>query len=81
MHSLIDPPHERLAFFHSRTGGFSLHLCSYTLLDADCNDTGDLHRVAVVRVTAYSGERHYLRDRSDIRRFLVAVGRIDEVEL
>jgi hypothetical protein len=80
MHPLIEAPKLGAALFHSRCGGFPLHLCSYTLLDADSNDTAGLDQVVVIRVTALNGERFRLRDPDDIRRFLVAVGRLaDEV--
>ena len=77
MHALLDAPPISVALFHSRCGGFSLLLCSYALLDDNSNDTADLDHVVVVRVTALNGERFRLRDRDDIRHFLVAVGRLD----
>lgn len=80
MHPLIEAPSVGAALFHSRTGGFPLHLSSYVLLDADSNDTAELDQVVVIRVTALNGERFRLRDPGDIRRFLQAVGRLpDEV--
>jgi hypothetical protein len=80
MHATLDAPLTSAALFHSHSGGFPLLLCSYVLLDADSNDTADLDQVVVIRVTALNGERFRLRDRDDIRRFLVAVGRLaDEV--
>ncbi len=80
MHPLIEAPTLDAAFFHSRSGGFPLLLCSYVLLDADSNDTAELDQVVVIRVTALNGERFRLRDPGDIRRFLAAVGRLsDEV--
>ncbi len=80
MHTTLDAPLAGAALFHSRAGGFPLLLCTYTLLDTDGNETADLARVVVVRVTALNGERFRLRDPGDIRRFLVAVGRLsDEV--
>ncbi|GAB4443114.1 MAG: hypothetical protein OHK0015_42700 [Chloroflexi bacterium OHK40] len=80
MHPLIEAPIARAALFHSRAGGFPLLLCSYVLLDANCNDTFELEQVVVIRVTALNGERFRLRDSVDIRRFLVAVSRLsDEV--
>jgi len=78
MHTTLDAPLIGAALFHSRAGGFPLLLCSYTLLDENSNDTADLDRVVVVRVTAFNGERFRLRDRDDIRRFLIAAGRIDD---
>jgi hypothetical protein len=81
MHTTLDAPLIGAALFHSRCGGFPLHLCTYTLLDCDGNDTADLDRLVVIRVTALNGERFRLRDLGDIRRFLAAVGRTsDEVE-
>ena len=80
MHPLIKAPMLGAALFHSRTGGFPLHLCSYILLDADSNDTAELDQVVVIRVTALNGEHFRLRNAHDIRRFLQAVGRLaDEV--
>jgi len=83
MHPTLDAPLIGAALFHSRAGGFPLLLCTYALLDTDGNDTADLDRVVVVRVTALNGERFRLRNADDIRRFLVAVGRhcCDEVAL
>ena len=75
MHTLLDAPLTSAALFHSRAGGFPLLLCSYSLLDENSNDTADLDQAVVIRVTALNGERFRLRDPSDIRRFLVAVGR------
>ncbi len=81
MHPLIDAPLIGAALFHSRAGGFPLLLCSYALLDADGNPAADLACVAVLSVTALNGERFRLRDAEEIRRFLIAVGRlVDEVE-
>lgn len=80
MYTLLDAPLTSPALFHSRTGGFPLHFCTYALLDENSNDTADLNHVVVVRVTALNGERFRLRDPGDIRRFLAAIGRIpDEV--
>ncbi len=76
MHPLIKAPIAGAALFHSRAGGFPLLLCSYALLDADSNDTAELDQVVVIRVAALNGERFRLRDPDDIRRFLVAVGRL-----
>ena len=78
MHTTLDAPLTGAALFHSRAGGFPLLLCSYALLDENSNDTAELDRVVVVRVTAMNGERFRLRDADDIRRFLAAVGRIDD---
>jgi hypothetical protein len=89
MHPLIEAPVNGAALFHSRSGGFPLLLCSYVLLDSDSNDAAGLDQVAVERVMALNGGsqdeakplRFRLRDPGDIRRFLVAVGRLaDEVE-
>lgn len=74
MHPTIEAPATGAALFHSRAGGFPLFLCTYALLDENSNDTPDLHRIVVVRVTALNGERFRLRDSGDIRRFLAAVG-------
>jgi hypothetical protein len=80
MHGTLDAPIVGAALFHSRCGGFPLLLCSYVLLDEDSNNTADLDLVVVIRVKALNGERSYLRDHDDIRRFLTAVGRLaDEV--
>lgn len=80
MQAILDAPLTGAALFHSLAGGFPLLLCTYTLLDADSNETADLDQVVVVRVTALNGERFRLRDPGDIQRFLVAVGRLpDEV--
>lgn len=78
MHTTLDAPPIGAVLFHSRAGGFPLLLCSYALLDENSNATDDLDRLVVVRVTALNGERFRLRDRDDICRFLVAVGRIDD---
>ena len=78
MHTMLDTPLVGAALFHSRAGGFPLLLCSYALLDENSNDTAELDRVVVVRVTALNGERFRLRDPDDIRRFLGAVGRTDD---
>jgi hypothetical protein len=75
MHTTLDAPLIGAALFHSRSGGFPLHLCTYALLDENGNDTADLDRLVVIRVTALNGERFRLRDPGDIRRFLAAVGR------
>lgn len=81
MHTTLDAPPINAALFHSRAGGFPLLLCTYALLDEHSNDTSNLDHVVVIRVTALNGERFRLRDPGDIRRFLVAVGRLpDEVE-
>jgi hypothetical protein len=80
MHPLIEAPLTGATLFHSRSGGFPLLLCTYVLLDADCNDTAEPDQVVIIRVTALNGERFRLREPDDIRRFLVAVGRLaDEV--
>jgi hypothetical protein len=88
MHRLIEAPLTGAAQFHSRAGGFPLLLCSYALLDENSNDTAELDQVVIIRVTALNGGsqdeakplRFRLRDGEDIRRFLVAVGRLtDEV--
>ena len=76
MHTTLDAPLIGAALFHSRAGGFPLLHCTYALLDANSNDTADLDRVVVIRVTALNGERVRLRDADDIRRFLAAVGRL-----
>ena len=76
MHPLIEAPITGAALFHSRAGGFPLLLCTYALLDADSNEAAELDQVVVIRVTALNGERFRLRDPEDIRRFLVAVGRL-----
>lgn len=75
MQAILDAPLIGAALFHSRSGGFPLHLCTYALLDADSNDTADLDQVTIIRVTALNGERFRLRDPSDIQRFLATVGR------
>lgn len=81
MHTTLDAPLTGAALFHSRAGGFPLLFCTYVLLDENGNDTTDLERLVVIRVTAINGERFRLRDPGDISRFLVAVGRLpDEVE-
>lgn len=64
------------ALFHCCSGGFSLLLCTYVLIDANSNDTHDLDQVVAVRVTALNGVRFCLRAPDDIRRFLAAVGRL-----
>lgn len=81
MHTTLDAPPISAALFHSRAGGFPLHLCTYALLDADSNDTADLDQVVVVRITALNGERFRLRDPAEIRRFLIAVGRLSGEEV
>jgi hypothetical protein len=82
MHPTLDEPLTGHALFHSRAGGFPLFLCTYALLDEHSNDTTDLDRVVVIRVTTLNGERFRLRDPDDIRCFLAAVGRLaDEVAL
>jgi hypothetical protein len=78
MHTTLDAPLTGAALFHSHAGGFPLHLCTYTLLDADSNDTADLDQITVIRVTALNGEPFRLRDPDDIQRFLAAVGRIPD---
>jgi hypothetical protein len=78
MHTTLDAPLVSAALFHSRTGGFPLLLCSYALFDENSNDTAELDQVVVVRITVLNGERFRLRDPDDIRRFLAAVGRIDD---
>jgi hypothetical protein len=80
MHPFIEVPITGDTRFHCRAGGFSLHCCTYVLIDANGNDTADLEQLAVLRVTAINGERFRLRDPADIQRFLAAVGRrTDEV--
>lgn len=80
MHTTLDAPLTGAALFHSRASGFPLLLCTYVLLDENGNNTADLERLVVIRVTAINGERFRLRDPGDIQRFLVAVGRLlDEV--
>jgi hypothetical protein len=74
MHTLPDVPLTGAALFHSRAGGFPLHLCTYGLLDENGNDTTDLARLVVMRVTAVNGERFRLRDPDEIRQFLAAIG-------
>jgi hypothetical protein len=81
MHTTLDAPLISAALFHSRAGGFPLLLCTYTLLDADSNDTTDLDQVTVIRVTALNGERFRLRDPDDIQRFLIAIGRLSDEEV
>jgi hypothetical protein len=78
MHTLLDAPPSSAALFHSRCDGFPLLLCTYTLLDENSNNTDDLDRLVVIRVTALNGKRFRLRDRDDIRRFLAAVGRLTD---
>lgn len=78
MHTMLDALPISAALFHSRAGGFPLHLCTYVLLDADSNETTDLNRVVVIRVMALNGERFRLRDQDDIQRFLAAVGRLPD---
>jgi hypothetical protein len=81
MHTMFDAPPISAALFHSRSSGFPLLLCTYVLLDENGNDTADLERLVVIRVTALNSERFRLRDPGDIQRFLAAVGRLpDEVE-
>jgi hypothetical protein len=75
MHTTLDAPLTGTALFHSRSGGFPLLFSTYALLDENGNDTADLERLVVIRVTALNGERFRLRDPGDIRRFLAAVGR------
>ncbi len=80
MHPFIETPITDAALFHCRAGGFPLHRCTYTLLDANGNDTSNPEQPVVIRVTALNGERFRLRDPADIQRFLAAVGRLtDEV--
>ena len=81
MHTTLDAPLIGTALFHSRAGGFPLLLCTYAVLDTDGNDTADLDRVTVIRVTALNGERFRLRDPGDIRRFLVAVDRLSDEQM
>lgn len=76
MHTTVDAPLTIAPLFHSRSGGFPLHLCTYVLLDENGNDTADLDRFVLIRVTALNGERFRLRDPGDIQRFLAAVGRL-----
>jgi hypothetical protein len=80
MHPLIEAPLTGATLFHSRCDGFPLLLCTYFLLDADSNDATKLDQIVVIRVTGLNGERFRLRGPDDLRRFLVAVGRLaDEV--
>lgn len=81
MHTTVDTPLISAALFHSSSCGFPLLLCSYALLDEHGNDTTDLDRVVVVRVTALNGERFRLRDPNDIRRFLIAIERRSHEEM
>lgn len=81
MHPTLDAPLISAALFHSRAGGFPLLLCTYALLDADGNDVPELDQVVVVRITALNGERFRLRDPAEIRRFLIAVGRLSDAEV
>lgn len=81
MHPTLDAPLTGAALFHSRSGGFPLLLCTYTLLDVDSNDTADLDQIVVVRITALNGERFRLRDPAEIRRFLAAIGRLSNAEV
>ncbi|NTU81195.1 MAG: hypothetical protein HGA45_17740 [Chloroflexales bacterium] len=81
MHTTLDAPPIGAALFHSRVGGFPLLLCTYALLDVDSNDTPELDQVVVVRITALNGERFRLRDPAEIRRFLVAIGRLSDAEV
>ncbi len=83
MHTTRDAPLTSTALFHCRAGGFPLHRCTYALLDTNGNATAELDHVVIIRVTARNGERFRLRDPGDIRRFLIAVGRLspEEVEL
>lgn len=78
MRTTLDAPINGAALFHSRCGGLPLHLCTYALLDENGSDTPDLGRLVVIRVRALNGERFRLRDASDIRRFLAAVGRLPD---
>lgn len=81
MHPTLDAPLTGAALFHSCAGGFPLLLCTYALLDADGNDTPELDQVVVVRITALNGERFRLRDPAEIRRFLIAIGRLSDEEV
>lgn len=81
MPSILDAPLTSAALFHSRAGGFPLHLCTYALLDADGNEITDIARVVVIRITALNGERFRLRDPAEIRRFLIAIGRLSDEEV
>jgi len=64
-------------YFHAWPGlGFPLVGCSYHLIDGDGNPCETASKATIVRVTAANGDRFVLRDRSDIQRFLVAVGRL-----
>ncbi|HMQ30205.1 MAG TPA: hypothetical protein PKD53_05725 [Chloroflexaceae bacterium] len=56
MHPLIKAPITSAVLFHSCSGGFPLHLCSYVLLDADSNNTAEPDQVVVIRVTALNSE-------------------------
>jgi hypothetical protein len=84
MRRTLDAPVTNAALFHSRSGGFPLLLSSYVILDADSNATAQLDQGVVIRVTALNGGsqdeakplRFRLRDPGDIRRFLVAIGRL-----
>jgi hypothetical protein len=89
MHTTLGAPPQSAALFHSRAGGFPLLFCSYALLDADSNETTELDQVVVVRVTAHNGGsqdeakplRFRLRDLDEIRRFLIAIGRLSNEEV
>lgn len=89
MHTTLDALQTGAALFHSRADGFPLLLCTYTLLDADGNDAPELDQVVVARITALNGGsqdeakplRFRLRDLGDIRRFLIAVGRLSDAEV
>jgi len=62
-------------YFHAWPGlGFPLVGCSYHLIDGDGNPCATACTATIVRVTAANGDRFVLRDRSDIQRFLVAIG-------
>jgi len=89
MHPLIEAPLTGATLFHGRSSGFPLLLCTYALLDADSNDTADLDKVVVIRVTALNGGSQdeakplcfRLREPDDIHHFLVAVGRLNDAEV
>jgi len=64
-------------YFHAWPGlGFSLAGCSYHLIEGNGNPCENARSATIVRVVAANGDRFVLRDRSDIQRFLVAVGRL-----
>lgn len=48
MHTTLDAPLSSTALFHSRSGGFPLHLCTYTLLDTEVGETDVLIEARVL---------------------------------